>query len=80
MRIQFSSLEVAAAHNDYEEAGGDPEDFVQWGTVLECEAVPGSSLAQAVDAVAVVLQSLWDGGYRAVAACDYEDQLPVFGG
>ncbi|MBY8882712.1 hypothetical protein [Actinacidiphila acidipaludis] len=54
-------------------------DFLEWPTVLECEALAGSP-ADVVAAVADVFEALWRGGFKAVAACDFEDELPACGG
>ncbi|MFE5263123.1 hypothetical protein [Streptomyces coelicoflavus] len=56
-----------------------PSDFLQWPTVLECEA-PAGTPAEVVQAVTSVLEALWHGGFKAVAACDFEDELPARGG
>lgn len=55
-------------------------DFLQWPTVLECEATAGAPAEEVVQAVAAVLGALWRGGFKAVAACDFEDELPAHGG
>ncbi|MCQ4205203.1 hypothetical protein M4J06_003838 [Streptomyces coelicoflavus] len=55
-------------------------DFLQWPTVLECEATAGAPAEEVVQAVAAVLGALWRGGFKAVAACDFEDELPARGG
>ncbi|MFF5506489.1 hypothetical protein [Streptomyces roseolus] len=71
---------VSGEHNDYA-TGRDahPFDFLQWPTVLECEAHAGTP-AEVVQAVTTVLEALWHGGFKAVAACDFEDELPARGG
>ncbi|GHG08870.1 hypothetical protein ACFFSH_14255 [Streptomyces filamentosus] len=57
-----------------------PHDFLQWPTVLECEAVPGAAPAEVTGAVAGLLRTPWDIGFKALAACDFEDELPENGG
>ncbi|MDA4895503.1 hypothetical protein PFZ55_52495 [Streptomyces sp. MS2A] len=57
-----------------------PFDFLQWPTVLECEAPAGAPAEEVVQAVTAVLEALWRGGFKAVAACDFEDELPAHGG
>ncbi|MEU5757010.1 hypothetical protein [Streptomyces sp. NPDC047829] len=57
-----------------------PFDFLQWPTVLECEAPAGAPPEEVVQAVTAVLEALWRGGFKAVAACDFEDELPARGG
>ncbi|MGV9279805.1 hypothetical protein [Streptomyces sp. NPDC003730] len=56
-----------------------PFDFLQWPTVLECEA-PAGTPDEMVQAVTAVLEALWRGGFKAVATCDFEDELPARGG
>ncbi|WP_446697083.1 hypothetical protein [Streptomyces mutabilis] len=47
--------------------------------MLECEAPEGTP-DEVVQAVTVVLEALWRGGFKAVATCDFEDELPARGG
>ncbi|WP_433243439.1 hypothetical protein [Actinomadura nitritigenes] len=57
----------------------DSEDFPSWPIKIEVdkqEALP----SQVVDVVSKLLTSAWRAGYEAVAACDYEDELPAEGG
>jgi hypothetical protein len=73
-------VRVSGAHNDY--ATGrrfHPFDFLEWQIVLECEA-PSGEPADVVAAVTAVLETLWRGGFEAVTACDFEDDLPARGG
>ncbi|MFD3328664.1 hypothetical protein [Streptomyces sp. NPDC058701] len=70
------ALSVVAAHNDYEDGPPAAAEFLQWPTVLECEAVPGASAREIVSAVRDVLQGMWSRSIRAVAVCDFEDELP----
>lgn len=79
--LRFGPLLVYASYNDY--MTGDrahPHDFLHWPTVLECEAVPGAAPAEVTGAVAGLLRTLWDIGFKALAACDFEDELPGNGG
>ncbi|MEV5816662.1 hypothetical protein [Streptomyces mutabilis] len=72
---------VEGEHNDYATGQrANPFDFLQWPTVLECEARAGTPAEEVVQAVAAVLEALWRGGFKAVAACDFEDELPARGG
>ncbi|MFB8757527.1 hypothetical protein [Streptomyces nigra] len=56
-----------------------PFDFLEWPTALECEAHAGTP-TEVVQAVAAVLEALWRSGFKALAACDFEDDLPARGG
>jgi hypothetical protein len=74
-------LRLEGAYNDYATGRhAHPFDFLQWPTVLECEAPSGAPAEEVVQAVAAVLEALWRGGFKAVAACDFEDELPARGG
>ncbi|MEU6104471.1 hypothetical protein [Streptomyces flaveolus] len=78
--LTVGPVRVTGEHNDY--ATGQhahPSDFLQWPTLLECEAHAGTP-AEVVQAVASVLEALWRGGFKAVATCDFEDELPARGG
>jgi uncharacterized protein (DUF2267 family) len=46
---------------------------------VECEAPEGAP-ADVVEAVTAVLEALWRDRFKAVAACDFEDELPARGG
>ncbi|MEV7755661.1 hypothetical protein [Streptomyces griseofuscus] len=57
---------------------GLAEDFIGWPFTIEAEADdPGPLL---VEAVSRVLKAVWNHGFDAVAACDFEDELPDLGG
>ncbi|MFD0271251.1 hypothetical protein ACFVGY_32480 [Streptomyces sp. NPDC127106] len=74
-------LRVSSACNDYSTGRkAHPFEFVEWPTVVECEAPAGVEPGAVVAAVTAVLETLWCGGWEAVAACDFEDELPAHGG
>lgn len=53
-------------------------DFIGWPLTIEVEAdEAGPSL---VKPVSRLLTAAWERGYDAVAACDFEDELPDLGG
>ncbi|MFF3967933.1 hypothetical protein ACFYZI_41060 [Streptomyces griseorubiginosus] len=57
---------------------GLAEDFIGWPFTIEAEAEnPGPVL---VEAVSRVLKAVCNRGLDAVAACDFEDELPDLGG
>ncbi|MEU6878937.1 hypothetical protein [Streptomyces sp. NPDC046712] len=70
------ALTVVAAHNDYEDGPRGTAAFLLWPTVLECEAVEGAAPQDVVTAVREIRQELWGRRILAVAACDFEDELP----
>ncbi|MEW2181546.1 hypothetical protein AB0890_35170 [Streptomyces sp. NPDC005406] len=78
--LTVGPLRVEGAYNDYSTGRyAHPFDFLEWPTVLECEA-HGGAPAEVVQAVAAVLEALWRDGFKALAACDFEDELPARGG
>lgn len=78
--LTVGPVRVEGEPNDYATGRrAHPFDFLQWPTVLECEA-PAGAPAEVVQAVTTVLEALWRGGFKAVAACDFEDELPARGG
>lgn len=78
--LTVGPVRVEGEHNDYATGRhAHSSDFLQWPTVLECEA-PAGTPDEVVQAVTAVLEALWHGGFKAVAACDFEDELPARGG
>jgi hypothetical protein len=59
---------------------GVRDDFVRWPVLIEAEAEDPSSRNPMVEVVARMLEALWKAGNPAVAACDFEDELPWAGG
>lgn len=58
----------------------DPDGFVCYRYYLDVSAVTGQTPVGQIAVVSRLLQYLWVLGYRAVAACDFEEQLPKRGG
>lgn len=58
----------------------ESDDFVQWPVVVELEAQEPADAAVVVTAVSRILTVFWGTGSPAVAACDFEDELPWKGG
>jgi hypothetical protein len=57
---------------------GLADDFIGWPFTIEAENdEPGPAL---VEAVSRVLRAAWARGFDAIAACDFEDELPDLGG
>ncbi|NEC67692.1 hypothetical protein [Streptomyces sp. SID9727] len=72
---------VTGEPNDYVTGRrAHPFDFLEWPTVLECQAPEGAPAEEVVQAITAVLEALWHGGFKAVAACDFEEALPARGG
>jgi hypothetical protein len=59
---------------------GLADDFIGWPTIVEVEAEPEASDGSIVALTSRIIESLWDSGWAAVAACDYEAELPWKGG
>jgi hypothetical protein len=79
--LTVGPVRMVGAHNDYATGRrAHPFDFLEWPTVLECEAADGAPAEEVVQAVMAVLEALWRGGFKAIAACDFEDELPARGG
>ncbi|MFB8170192.1 hypothetical protein ACFC60_19800 [Kitasatospora purpeofusca] len=64
-----------------ENPDGDPDeaDFVRWPVLVEVEPLDAAPAAT-VGLVSRLLVGFHDAGRLAVAACDYEDELPWSGG
>ncbi|MEV6809775.1 hypothetical protein [Streptomyces sp. NPDC051132] len=78
--LTVGPVRVHGEPNDYATGRrAHPFDFLEWPTVLECQASAGAP-AEAVQAVTAILEALWRSGFKAVAACDFEDELPARGG
>ncbi|WP_157850858.1 hypothetical protein [Streptomyces exfoliatus] len=79
--LTVGPLLVSGAFNDYSTGRKvHPFEFLEWPTVLECEADTGAEPSAVVAAVTTLLETLWGGGWKALAACDFEDELPAGGG
>jgi hypothetical protein len=56
------------------------DDFVWWPVLVELEAAAEGGERVMMATASRILQALWDAGHSAVAACDFEDELPWSGG
>ncbi|MFG2566313.1 hypothetical protein ACGFR6_12840 [Streptomyces sp. NPDC048567] len=78
--LAIGPVHVYGEPNDYTtDRRAHPFDFMEWPTVLECAATAGAP-AEVVKAITSLLETLWHEGFKAVAACDFEDELPARGG
>jgi hypothetical protein len=57
-----------------------PDAFVYFPYFLDIEASPGQTRENQIALVAKLLEHLWAERFPAVAACDFEDELPHNGG
>ena len=55
-------------------------DFILWPALVELDTGEDEVTPTIVELTARLLTALWEAGRPAVAACDYEDQLPWSGG
>jgi len=65
---------------DAADAADSGDDFVRWPVLVELEAESGEGERALAETAAEMLRALWDAGYPAVAACDFEAELPWSGG
>lgn len=74
--------EVDVVENDEFDAvrRKDRGGFVFYKLCLDIEPATSTARTRYVEGVALLLELLWDSGYRAVAACDFEEDLPRKGG
>ncbi|XQE81766.1 hypothetical protein ACN24L_26355 [Streptomyces microflavus] len=70
------AVTIEPAHNDYEDGPAGAAAFLGWPIVLECEASAETTPHDVVTAICNTLQTLWERGIPAIAACDFEDELP----
>jgi hypothetical protein len=70
------------ANDDYDDRKKNKrgDGFLYFGLRVYIEVNPGVERQTLVDGVARILEHLWAQGSRAVAACDFEDELPRNGG
>lgn len=66
-------------------APADPQpqqthDFVEWPYYLEIDATAEQTRQAQIAMIARLLIGLWEAGLGAVAACDFEEELPQRGG
>lgn len=59
---------------------GATDDFIGWPVTVEIDAGPDAADEAIVSLASRIVTELWERGTAAVAACDYEDELPWGGG
>lgn len=76
-----AGLVVEARRNSDAKGIVDPDDdFVRWQVLVELDAEDEVGELAMRDTTAKILNLMWDSGHPAVAACDFEDELPWNGG
>lgn len=87
MLLDGLTLEVRPnLDSDPNAAVGD--DFLYWPTLIELDTEPGAEPGmsevnpahQIVDTASALIRTFWENGFPAVAAADFEDELPWNGG
>lgn len=79
--VALPELEVEVRRNpDFGSPLTTPDRFVVWPVQVELEATSSDAGPAMVATTTAVLQHLWSAGHDAIAACDYEDELPWSGG
>jgi hypothetical protein len=77
-----AGAEIYVAHNDEDDAlrARDPDGFVFYPHYLDVTAVPGQTRSAQITLVATLLEAFWAAKLDAVAASDFEEDLPRRGG
>lgn len=65
---------------DATEVGSRGDDFLFWPVIIELDGEGQADEREVIAEASRILESLWRSGRPAVAACDFEDQLPWGGG
>jgi hypothetical protein len=82
-RIDADWGEIDVEDNEFFDEHEKPQGsdaFLCFKYYLDIDVKEGVELAAYMSAIGELLKSCWDSGLRAVAACDFEDQLPKQGG
>jgi hypothetical protein len=81
--VQGDGVELLVSESDDVDAGRKAdldEGFLFFRFIAEVYFAANVEHGKRVTTVAQVLTALWDRGWPAVGACDYEDDLPKRGG
>ncbi|MGN5633837.1 hypothetical protein AAIO99_17530 [Streptomyces sp. AC154] len=79
--LTVGDVEVEVRRNpDARNDEAPSNDFVRWPVQIEAEPVSHDGEASVVETVSRILEALWGVQAQAVAACDFEDELPRSGG
>ena len=78
--VPRSELEIRENEDFHVIRRNEPSDgFLYFRYYIEVDALPDQQFESQVALVSHLLRSLWAHGLPAVAACDYEDKLPLKG-
>jgi hypothetical protein len=78
-RMRLPGLDIYVDDNPYRRADL-AGDFLDWPGAIEVVGHAGLGGAVMVDVTRRILEGLWGAGIGAVAAADFEDELPFRGG
>ena len=79
--LTVGHVEVEVRRNpDGRDDGVLSNDFVRWPVQIEIEPNTPDGETAMVQTVTRTLEALWNAKAQAVAACDFEDELPWSGG
>ncbi|MEU6484738.1 hypothetical protein [Streptomyces sp. NPDC046887] len=67
------AVSVRVAHNDYRT--GRRDDFLEYGTVLECTSREEAAPSEVVESLRSILRALSDAGVPATPSCYFEEEL-----
>lgn len=73
-------LTVDIRDNEDSDARTTGSDFITWPTTVELELNSDVDSAVIIAKASNLLHVIWGSGGKAVAACDFEDELPWSGG
>ncbi len=79
--MELADLRIEVRRNpDHGDSRVPTDEFVGWPVQVELEATAPDAGPAMVTTATAVLEHLWATGHDAIAACDYEDELPWSGG
>jgi hypothetical protein len=81
--VQTWCCEIEIRNNpDYDKKLADkfPDGFLSFRYLIEIYPTARADRNERIAVVASILQLLWSRGFPAIAACDYEEELPHKGG
>ena len=78
--IRVEGVEMDARTNPDVDVAAAATDFVRWPVLIEADADDPHDREPMVSVISRVITALWDAGEPAVAACDFEEELPWRGG
>ena len=78
--LRSTGFELDVSENEeFDSSARGSDCFLYSRFLLDVEAAPTASRPQFVESVARLLHSFWELDVSAVAACDFEDELPKRG-